>query len=89
MDEPVVSSPAADSLVKVTVIYQVGLVDFYVVFITTDLCNQTRALQLNCQCNGIFMVDKTIVKRQGLFSLVEERLIMSRNLHQQIQFVQL
>lgn len=86
MDEPVVSSPAAGSLVKITVIYQVGLVDFYVVFIATDLRNQSRALQLNCQCSGILMVDTT-TSRQGLFSLVEERLIMSRNLHQQIQFV--
>lgn len=51
MDEPAVSSPAAGSLVEVTVIYQIGPVDLYVVFIVTDLRNQTGALKLGCQRN--------------------------------------
>lgn len=57
MDEPAVSSPAAGSLVKVRVIYQIGPVDLYVVFIVTDLRNQTGALKLGCRRNCIFMVD--------------------------------
>lgn len=46
MDEPAVSTLAAGSLVKVTVIYQIGPVDLYVMFIVAVLRNQTRALKL-------------------------------------------
>lgn len=82
MDEPVVSIPAASSLVKVTVIYQIA------VFIATDLHNQSRALQLNCQHNCLFMLDKTIA-RQGPFSRSCELSIISNDLYQKRQFVQL
>lgn len=41
MDEPAVSTLAAGSLVKVTVIYQIGPVDLYVMFIVAVLRNQT------------------------------------------------
>lgn len=82
MDEPVVSIPAASSLVKVTVIYQIA------VFIATDLHNQSGPLQLHCQHNGVFMLDKTI-SRQGPFSHSCELSIISHDLHQQMWFVQL
>lgn len=43
MDDPVVSSPAASSLAKVTVIYQIGPVYLclYAVFIATCLRNRS------------------------------------------------
>lgn len=39
MDEPVVSSPTVSSLAKVTVIYQIGSMYLYAVFIATSLRN--------------------------------------------------
>lgn len=82
MDEPVVSIPAASSLVKVTAIYQIA------VFIATDLHNQSGALQRHCQHNGVFMLDQTI-SRQGPLSHSCELSIISHELYQQMKFVQL
>lgn len=55
MDELVVSSPAASSLVKVTVIYQIGPVYLHAVsfllptYVTIHNPHKTRALQLSTQ----------------------------------------
>lgn len=46
MDEAVVSSPTANSLVKVTEIYQTGPVDFWAVFVAAGLRNHTRGSKL-------------------------------------------
>lgn len=71
MDEPAVSIPTANSLVKVTVIYQIGPMDLYAVFIATCLRNRTRAAsQLSMQLHFYGCQNKQTP--QGPFNCISE-----------------